>query len=204
MAYAPPRVSRRAAQVRRRRLALAVAGVVLAIVVIVAATSGGGSPAAAAAGGRPSAQAGDPFAYVSSRQARLRGSRGRRQRARAVHQEPRRRAGDGRPGGGAEAADQRRDGRHRRGPEHARGARVRRERGPQQRDRRQRRRRRRGTRLRSSPRPASRCWGCTSTWPRSRKLTAADHPRRGQRPGSAGWPGCSASRAPVDDRFDPR
>ena len=68
MAYAPPRVSRSAAQVRRRRLALAVAGVVLAIVVIVAVTSGGGRPRLPLPGvGRPP-KSGDPFAYVSSRQ----------------------------------------------------------------------------------------------------------------------------------------
>ena len=69
MAYAPPRVSRSAAQVRRRRLALAVAGVVIAIVVIVAVTSGGGRPRLPLPGvGRPP-KSGDPFAYVSSRQA---------------------------------------------------------------------------------------------------------------------------------------
>ena len=68
MAYAPPRVSRRAAQVRRRRLALAGAGVVLAIVVIVALTSGGSRPRLPLPGvGRPP-KAGDPFAYVSARQ----------------------------------------------------------------------------------------------------------------------------------------
>jgi hypothetical protein len=68
MAYAPPRVNRRAAQVRRRRLALAAAGVVLGIVVIVALTSGSGRPRLPLPGvGRPP-KAGDPFAYVSSRQ----------------------------------------------------------------------------------------------------------------------------------------
>ena len=68
MAYAPPRVGRRAAQVRRRRLALAAAGVVLAIVVIVLASGGGGRPRLPLPGvGRP-AKGGDPFAYVSSRQ----------------------------------------------------------------------------------------------------------------------------------------
>jgi hypothetical protein len=55
-------------QMRRRRLALAVAGVVLAIVVIVAVTGGGGRPRLPLPGvGRPP-KAGDPFAYVSSRQ----------------------------------------------------------------------------------------------------------------------------------------
>jgi hypothetical protein len=68
MAYAPPRLNRRAAQVRRRRLALAAAGVVLGIVVIVALTSGSGRPRLPLPGvGRPP-KAGDPFAYVSSRQ----------------------------------------------------------------------------------------------------------------------------------------
>jgi hypothetical protein len=69
MAYAPARVNRRAALVRRRRVGAAVAGVTLAIVVIVAATTGGGRPRLPLPGvGRP-AKAGDPFAYVSSRQA---------------------------------------------------------------------------------------------------------------------------------------
>jgi hypothetical protein len=68
MAYAPPRLNRRAARVRRRRLALAAAGVVLGIVVIVALTSGSGRPRLPLPGvGRPP-KAGDPFAYVSSRQ----------------------------------------------------------------------------------------------------------------------------------------
>src|SRR5438309_8613139 len=68
MASVQPRADRRTVQVRRRRLALAVAGVVVAIVVIVAATSGGGRPRLPLPGvGRPP-KAGDPFAYVSSRQ----------------------------------------------------------------------------------------------------------------------------------------
>ncbi|HEY1508375.1 MAG TPA: hypothetical protein VGF93_05200 [Solirubrobacteraceae bacterium] len=68
MAYAPPRFNRRAALVRRRRLMLAVAGLALAIGVIVAVTSGGGRPRLPLPGvGRP-AKAGDPFAYVASRE----------------------------------------------------------------------------------------------------------------------------------------
>jgi hypothetical protein len=69
MASVQPRVSPRAAQVRRRRLVLLASGVALAIVIAIVATGGGSRPRLPLPGiGRP-AKAADPFAYVSSRQA---------------------------------------------------------------------------------------------------------------------------------------
>jgi Transglycosylase SLT domain len=63
---------RRAPQIRRRRLILALAAAVLAIAVIVAVSHGGGRPRVPLPGiGRP-AKSGDPFAYVSARQAEFR------------------------------------------------------------------------------------------------------------------------------------
>jgi Transglycosylase SLT domain len=73
MAFAPPPVRRRAL-VRRRRLALALvlAATILAIAVIVAVSRGSGRPQLPLPGiGRP-AKPGDPFAYVSSREAAFR------------------------------------------------------------------------------------------------------------------------------------